>query len=165
MAGDVDDATVLALQLAEYRQARATALALAERQRAGLRAFDRPALLRPEQAEPPPLAPVSLADLTRAVRRRLLELPVEPVPVPSPRSVSLEETIAHIETLLAAQGRTCLSALLWAATSRPAVIVTFIALLELIRRRRVVVAQPILFGEIEITAWREEPTPAQEPHG
>lgn len=150
----VDDAALLAQQLAEYRQARATALALAERQRAGLRAYERPAAPRPAHAEPPPLAPVSLADLTRAVRRRLLELPAEVVPLPAPRAVSLPEMVARVETVLAAEGRTCLSTLLWEATSRPEVIVTFIALLELIRRRRIVVSQRILFGEIEIEPWR-----------
>jgi segregation and condensation protein A len=146
-----DDAEALARQLVAYRAARATALALAERQRAGARAYSRPPAPLPARAAPP-LAPVSLADLVRAVRRRLLALPAEPAPAELAPVVSLADTIAAIEAILARDGQTCLTALLERARSRAEAIVTFIGLLELIRRRRIVAAQAVLFGEILIVA-------------
>jgi segregation and condensation protein A len=147
-----DDAEALAQQLVAYRAARATALALAERQLAGVRAYSRPPAPLPARAAPPPLAPVSLADLVRAVRRRLLALPAEPAPAALAPVVSLADTIAAIEAILARDGQTCLTALLERARSRAEAIVTFIGLLELIRRRRIVAAQAVLFGEILIVA-------------
>jgi segregation and condensation protein A len=149
-ADEVDDAEALARQLAVYREARATALALAERHLAGQRAYARSPQPSPVRREPPPLAPVSLDDLTRAVRRRLLSLPVEPASASLPPVVSLAEKVAHIEALLERDGRSSLTVLLDLATGRDEVIVTFIGLLELIRRRRIVARQAILFGEIEI---------------
>jgi segregation and condensation protein A len=149
-ADEVDDAEALARQLAAYREARATALALAERHAAGQRAYARPPQPAPARREPPPLAPVSLDDLTRAVRRRLLSLPAEPASASLPPVVSLAEKVAHIEALLERDGRSSLTALLDLATGRDEVIVTFIGLLELIRRRRIVARQAILFGDIEI---------------
>lgn len=146
-----DEAEALARQLVAYRQARATALALAERQLAGMRAYSRPPAPLPPRAAPP-LAPVSLDDLVRAVRRRLLALPAEPAPAHLPPVVSLADTIAAIEARLARDGRTCLTALLAEARSRVEAIVIFIGLLELIRRRRIVAAQAVLFGEITIMA-------------
>jgi chromatin segregation and condensation protein Rec8/ScpA/Scc1 (kleisin family) len=106
----------------------------------------------PARAAPPPLAPVSLADLVRAVRRRLLALPAEPAPAALAPVVSLTDTIAAIEAILARDGQTCLTVLLERARSRAEAIVTFIGLLELIRRRRIVAAQAVLFGEILIVA-------------
>jgi segregation and condensation protein A len=152
---EVDDAEALARQLTEYQQARATALALAERQTTGLRAYARSAPRPRGRPELPPLAPLGLADLTRAVRRRLLELPTEPTPLPSPRTVSLTDMLAEIEAVLARDGGVTLGALLARATSRLAAIVTFLSLLELLRRRRIIVRQHMLFGEIEVQPWRE----------
>jgi segregation and condensation protein A len=149
-ADEVDDAEALARQLAAYRAARATALALAERHLAGQRAYARPPLPPPVGRAPSPLAPVSLDDLTRAVRRRLLSLPAESAPAALAPVVSLAEKVAHIEALLERDGRSSLTALLDLATGRIEVIVTFIGLLELIRRQRIVARQAILFGEIEI---------------
>jgi segregation and condensation protein A len=151
-ADDVDDAEALARQLAAYRAARAAALALAERHQAGQRAYARPPQPPPARAEPLPLAPVSLDDLARAVRRRLLSLPAEPEPAALPPVVSLADKIAQIEAILERAGRTSLTALLDLAAGRAEAIVTFIGLLELVRRRRIVAEQAILFGEIEIRA-------------
>jgi segregation and condensation protein A len=148
-ADEVDDGEALALQLAAYRQARAAARALAARQVAGTRAFARLA------APAPPLAPRPLDDLVRVVRRRLLELPPAPTPMTLARVVTVAEKVAQIEEHLVVGGRLRLSALLARATTRAEVVVTFISLLELVRRRRVAVEQAALFDDIDITLWRE----------
>jgi segregation and condensation protein A len=152
-ADEVDDGEALALQLAAYRQARAAARALAARQVAGTRAFAR--LAAPVAVPPPPLAPRPLDDLVRVVRRRLLELPPAPTPMTLARVVTVAEKVAQIEEHLVVGGRLRLSALLARATTRAEVVVTFISLLELVRRRRVAVEQAALFDDIDITLWRE----------
>jgi hypothetical protein len=64
--------------------------------------------------------------------------------------VTIAEQIAQIEALLAERGRLDFAEALATATSRLAVVVTFLAILELWHRRRVLVEQEQLFGPISI---------------
>ena len=59
--------------------------------------------------------------------------------------------------LLAERGRIQVEDALAMATSRFAVVVTFLAILELWHRRRIVVVQEQLFGPIEITLAPPQP--------
>jgi segregation and condensation protein A len=73
---------------------------------------------------------------------------------------TVSEKIEHIRVLLGTGHRFRFAELFGEATSRTEVVVTFLALLELIRLKRAVAAQPETFGEIYIEA---APEPAPEP--
>jgi segregation and condensation protein A len=75
---------------------------------------------------------------------------------------TVSEKIEHIRDLLTTRGRFRFSELFGAATSRTEVVVTFLALLELIRLKRAAAAQGEAFGEIEIEAAAES-APAEPP--
>lgn len=147
----VDDAAALAEQLTAYRQARATAVGLAARLAEGQTAYDRPPAAWSTPGAPP-LAPVTLDDLVRAVRRRLLALPAAPLPAGRAPVMTVADMVARIERTLAPAGQTSLSVLLDRVTSRSEAVVTFMGLLELIRRQRVAVEQTRLFGDIVVRA-------------
>lgn len=64
---------------------------------------------------------------------------------------SVSEKIEHVMKSIAERGRVTFSELFAQAASRSEVICTFLALLELIRLKQLVCAQPEPFAEIEIT--------------
>ena len=83
---------------------------------------------------------------------------------------TVSEKIEQIMKALAERGRLVFSELFAGATSRTEVVVTFLALLELIRLRQLAVAQAEAFGEIEICRSAEAAaapvsgaTPAADP--
>jgi len=71
---------------------------------------------------------------------------------------TVSEKIEYIVNEIARTGRAKFSALFAAATSRTEVVVTFLAMLELIRLRQIIALQDAAFGEIEIA---RAPDPAQ----
>ena len=124
----------LARQLLEYKRFKEVASKLREIEAAGLRAFSRIA--------PPPeverrLQPgeVSLADLLDALRHALESHPlVAPVDnVVAPIRVSISDCIEAIYELLRHRPRARFSTLMGRAKSRMEVVVSFLALLELIK--------------------------------
>jgi segregation and condensation protein A len=146
-----DPGEALARQLREYKRFKQVAKGLREREVAGLRSY-------PREAPPPQLASqfrledVTLADLLAAIQEALARLPALPdaeSAVP-PLSVSIDDRIADIARRTAGRRRISFRALLRTATSRVEVIVTFLALLELIRQCRVTVVQEALFEDIAI---------------
>ena len=156
----------LAQQLREYKKFKEIAQRLREREEHGLRAYVRIASL-PHVERKLDLTGVSLDDLVAAVRGAL-SLQTLPGPVDevvAPLAISIADKIQHIESLLAEQGHFSFASLLQGALSRPEIIITFLALLELIKACRVRVQQERLFGPILVSATEEPPpTPAaQEP--
>lgn len=150
-----DVAAELVQRLEEYRAVQVVARQLRERESEGLKSYARPApLIRPiyPPAEPSlGLEGVTLAQLVRLVHRRMqLTLPLEPPPALIPHEITLEEKVAEIRArLAAAPGGTLTVELLLAAThSRPEVVITFMAVLELARRYAVLARQDDAFGEI-----------------
>ena len=95
---------------------------------------------------------VSADGLATTFRRFLhaLEPPVRITPELVRRTVSLQERIRHIHALISARERFGFSDLLTGTSSRTEIIVTFLALLELVKQRTVVLAQGALFEEIRI---------------
>ncbi len=145
------DAMLLVERLRAYRQFKQAAAVLQQREHGGLRAFVRSA---PPPDLPPRLDPsgVSLADLVAAFEAALAEVEVEPPPPPAgvaPPRLRLADRFADIRELLRRQGRvTFREALLGARRDREYVVVSFLAVLELLRRGWVRATQPELFGEI-----------------
>ena len=139
------DEEALRLRLIEYRAIRDAAQGLGERD--GIAAMRR----EPREADLPTVAgealPVSL--LVDALER-LAAIP-EPEPEPPvvvPREVTIAQQMAVLLEAVSQTGRLVLQAVLAGCRSRTERTVTFIALLELVRRRTVRVEQAKLFGPI-----------------
>ncbi|MDH7485741.1 MAG: segregation/condensation protein A [Anaerolineae bacterium] len=149
-----DPAEALARQLREYRRFKEAAAWLREREARGLRAYARTA---PPPALPRRIAPgtITLDDLLQALQQALATAEAEAPPpvneIVAPITVTIAEQIERILEATAQQGRVRFHQLLAQAASRVEIIVTLLALLELIKQQRVAVEQERLFGEIVIT--------------
>lgn len=153
-ADELDDAEQLRRHLIEYKSAREIARALRAREIAGLQSFARVArLVEPESLvawTPPQLVGLNVQALAMVFRRVLTEKRLsEPVDLPLPL-VTVADKIAEVEGLLRQLPRASLVEVLRNADSRFAVVVTFLAVLELWHQGRLIVQQEHLFGPIEI---------------
>ncbi len=150
-----DDAEALARQLLEYKRFKEAATALRAREDAGLRSYVRTATPTRASLSAVPrlslegLTVADLADALRAVLAR--QAPGQPPEVIAPMLWSITDKIAVIQRAIARTGTTSLSLLLRKVKSRVEAIVTFLALLELIKAREVKVSQDATFGEITIS--------------
>ena len=153
----------LARQLIEYKKFKEAALELRQREEMGLRAYVRVAP-PPKLERPLDLEDVSLADLVEAVRRALDVRP--PLPsvseVVAPFTITVAEKMALIEETLSRQRRVSFNHLLDQVASRLEIIITFLAVLELIKLNGVVVQQEQLFGEIFIFGKPPDQAQSQE---
>ncbi|GAC1452513.1 MAG: ScpA family protein [Ktedonobacterales bacterium] len=150
----LDDAEELRRHLLEYKLAKEIARSLHARQLAGLQSFTRPGRLADPEAmlvwSPPQLVGLDVRALAAVFRRVLTEQRLaEPERLPLP-VVTVADKIAEVEALLAREGRALLEDVLRACTSRLAIVVTFLAVLELWHQARIVVQQSGLFGPIEL---------------
>jgi segregation and condensation protein A len=160
----LDDAEALRRHLLEYKLAREIALALRARQLAGLQSFARPGRLVDPEAmlvwSPPQLVGLDVRALAAVFRRVLTEQRLaEPEPLPLP-SITVADKIAEVLALLAREGRALLEDVLRACHSRLAVVVTFLAVLELWHQARIIVQQADLFGPIELLPAPSPPVAA-----
>ena len=97
------------------------------------------------------LGDVTLHDLLAAVQEALDAIPTPPVgEIIAPITVTIAEQITHIEEQLARRRQIRFREVLSEATTRVEIIVTLLALLELIKQDRARVWQERLFGEIVI---------------
>jgi segregation and condensation protein A len=147
--GEEDPGEALARQLIEYRKYKKIAGWLSEREAAGLRTYLR--LAPPIRLDSPlDLNGMGIPDLVEAARQVLSRLDQRPelrIVVAPPR-VTIRQKIGLIFKQLHQKGKETFLNLLREAHSRLEVVVTFLAMLELIKRQRVQVRQELLFGEI-----------------
>ncbi len=157
-AQEADDALAeaeeLRRHLLEYKLAKEIARILREREAAGLMSFPRPGqVIPPEEMltwAPPKLVGLEVSALAAAFQRVLAERKrSEPEEVPLPL-VKVSDKIAEIEAGLAAYGRVDFEDLLRSASNRLAMVVTFLAVLELWHQERIQVVQDGLFAAILI---------------
>jgi segregation and condensation protein A len=143
---EVGDDLVRLLQA--YRQFKEMASFLHEREELGMRSFVR--IAARYRTEPHlDLSGVTLDDLVAAAREALHALPAEPVGgVVAPNIVTIEEQIGRIETHLTLHRRAQFREILSTAASRVEIIVSLLALLELVKRDRVRMYQEQLFEPI-----------------
>lgn len=148
--GEEDPGEALAQQLLAYKRYREIAELLARREATGLRSHLR--LAAPPRIEGTvDLSGLTLADLLDAAAfvyrtKDLADLRT----VVAPPKVTIREKIAVIARILRTAGRSTFRALLGDRTSRMDVVVTFLAMLELVKRKLVQAQQDDLFGEIQI---------------
>ncbi|MCX6080515.1 MAG: segregation/condensation protein A [Chloroflexi bacterium] len=146
-----DPAENLARQLRIYKRFKEIANQLEERDMQGLHTYLRLA--------PPPkiegrldLSEITLNDLLEAARGIYLEGSEKQslgTVISAPR-VTIRQKISYIANALKQNKHSSFKALLGTANSRLEVVVTFLALLELVKRYRVSAHQEALFGDIEI---------------
>ena len=145
-------------QLVEYKKFKDAATQLQQREAEQENVFPRlPGKLEYESAEPPARPEVSLFDLIHAVSNVLKRFQQRD----EPRDIfedkwTVSEKLELLRQLMASKGALTFSELFQQSTSRTEVVVTFLALLELIRLKQIVVSQPEPFTEIEI---RRAPAP------
>ena len=141
----------LVRQLLLYKQYKTSARTLAEREAAGLRTFVRVA--PPPKIEPKlDLSNVTLDNLLAAVRAALeIVQPGPPVgTVVKPFMLTIRDQMGLIEHTLQTRPQISFQRILVRARHRIEIIVTFLAVLELLRRRRIEVMQEQMFGDILI---------------
>lgn len=146
-------------QLMEYRRFKQVAAALRAREEAGLRVYVRTAP-KPEVERRLDMSNLDLEALQRALRKVLQRIPVDP-PLPRVKTYpitvaeQLDNVRAYLRTVFAAgesqqQRSVSFEGLLSRGATRLEVIVTFLAVLELVKLREVEVVQEGTFGEIQL---------------
>jgi segregation and condensation protein A len=149
--GEEDPGEALARQLLAYKRYKEIANLLAARKAAGMRTFLRLA--------PPPkvegmvdLTGLNIADLVRAAQSAFAQAdtrhPLGSV-VTAPR-VTIREKITLITRFLRQNGRATFQRLFSSRPTHLDIVVTFLAMLELVKRHLILAEQGQLFGEIEI---------------
>jgi segregation and condensation protein A len=139
-------------QLVEYKKFKDAALQLQAREAEQDRIYPRqPGKLELPSDSPPPRPEVSLFDLINALSQVLKRFQLRE----GARDIfedkwTVSEKIELLRQTLATRHQLRFSELFEQTTSRSEVVVTFLALLELIRLKQVVVFQPEPFSEIEI---------------
>jgi segregation and condensation protein A len=148
----------LARQLSIYKQFKEVARTLGQRELDDLRGFVR--LAPPPQIEPRlSLDDVTVYDLLDAVRWALAVRPADPGvdEVVSPITMTIGEQMELIRDRVSARARVSFAQLLHHSATRVEVIVTFIAVLELIKQYVVDVQQDAPFGDIIIVSRSADP--------
>jgi segregation and condensation protein A len=149
----------LVRHLLEYRQFKRAASELREREDEGSRLFVRPPTavdLGEVTQKPPEFGELDITLLQKALRRALARIPVEPPPPQvKPYTVTVAERIESVRSVMAdarmsqsSNGKLSFSGLLGESTSRLEIIVTFLAVSELVKQRELVARQEATFGEI-----------------
>ena len=141
----------LVRQLQEYKRFKNIAGLLHEREKQGLHGYVR--IAPTPHLEPQlDLDGVTFHDLVAVVQEALEAIPTTPSAgnVVTPSTVTIGEQITLIEKRLTRQRQVGFREVLSDATTRVEVIVTLLAVLELIKRDQVRVRQEQLFGEIVI---------------
>jgi segregation and condensation protein A len=155
--GDEPDEEQLRRRLLDYRALRDAAVALGERDGAApvMRREPRESDLPEVPAEPMPAGVLAAALETLAA----IPEPVAPPPEIVAREITIGQQIAVLREALSRGGRVLLQTILARCTSRTEAAVTFLATLELVRRRQVRAEQSDLFGPIMIEALPEPAKP------
>ncbi len=151
--GEEDPGEALARQLRAYKRYKEIALLLGERESQGLRTYLR--------LGPPPkvegvldMSGIGLDDLWAAAREILSQRDDRPAlgtVVKAPR-ITIRDKIRLISRRLHEKGQSTFRHLLGSQPSRLDVVVTFLAMLELVKRHFVSAKQDQLFGDIEIVS-------------
>ena len=145
---DEPDEEELRRRILEYRALRDAAATLGERDNAS------PVMRRePREADLPevPSEPIPIGVLVGALEAlAAIPEPAAPPPEVVPREITIGQQIEVLRHALSAGGRVLLHTILARCRSRTEAAVTFLATLELVRRRQVTAEQHELFGPIVI---------------
>jgi segregation and condensation protein A len=140
----------LVQRLVEYRQFKEAAGTLKSREEERRLLFERGIVPGEDEAGPLPLAPATLFDLLDALNRVMARLPEQNVYEVQAELYDVEDKMSLIASLAAERGSISFVGLLSRCRARSEMVVTFMALLELIKLGQVTVSQPDRFGDILI---------------
>jgi segregation and condensation protein A len=147
------DARALVQQLREYQRYKKAARLFKRWQDEGRQTFPHTAPLRVVvQPHFPPLQH-TVADLERAMRQRKRPAAAQAAPAATltlVRRLSVGEVVTRVDSHLTARPSIPLDALLSQTSTRQEIVVTFWAVLELLKQRRILAVQAALFGPITI---------------
>lgn len=159
-AGEEDPGDALARQLRAYKKFKEIAHLLGDREKQGLRSYLR--------ISPPPkidsvldLEEITISDLYQLALNALSREPVKPsldTVVRAPR-ITIREKISQIVESITSLGNTSFKHLLQKKPSRLDVVVTFLAMLELVKRHFIEAKQDELFSDINLSPsehWTED---------
>ena len=152
-----DDPTEdLARQLIEYKLFKEAAGQLRAIETAGLHSY-------PRVAPPPELpAPIGLDGITLDLLREMVETALnrvpdeEPVHVVRPHKITIREKVTLIRERLAADGRVSFRALIEQCGTKMEIIISFMAVLELIKLRVLEALQDAAFADIVLVPSGEQ---------
>jgi segregation and condensation protein A len=158
----VDPRAELVRRLLEYKQFKDAALSLEEREHAWSKVFTRQSEITPELPpdDQPLLFDFHLFDLLAALKEVLERAPDAGFEITA-EAVSITEKISHILNRLETAESVLFSDLFEASATKPQIIATFLALLELMKSRAIKAVQVEQFGAIRIVKAVTEP-PAYE---
>ena len=150
-AGEEDPGDALARQLVAYKKYKQVAILLSEREESGLRSYIR--LAPPPFIDPKiDMQDFKLDDLYQAmleVLKNVHKMPTLEETVSTPR-VSVRDKILSIIYSLKDASQLSFRKLIKTARSRLEIVVSFLAILELIKQDQVEVRQEEMFGDIEL---------------
>ena len=145
---EIDPRDELVRRLLEYRQFKEASGTLKTREERRRLEYERGQVPGDEEAGPLPLAPATLFHLLDALNRVLSRLPARAVLELEAEAYDIEDKIKRIHSRVRVAGRLSFETLLAECRSRLEMIVTFLALLELLKLHRVTAVQDANFGEI-----------------
>ena len=151
----------LVQRLVEYRTFKEAAGTLKDMESARRLVFERGMVPGDEEMGPLPLAPATLFDLLDALNRIMSRLPDPAVYEVQGEIYDVEDKMALIASTVAEHGEASFTDLLLRCRARTEMIVTFMALLELIKLGTILVVQSEAFGDIRILHRQTE---GSEPH-
>jgi segregation and condensation protein A len=105
-----------------------------------------------EEVEPPGFREVSVFELLTALRRVMERLPKDAVHEVSLEKITVREKMTLLLDILRAKGPTLFESLFAGVKTRMEVVVTFLAMLELVKARAIRVFQDEMSGPIQIEA-------------
>jgi segregation and condensation protein A len=140
----------LVQRLVEYRQFKEAAGTLKEKEEERRRLFERGMVPGDDEAGPLPLAPATLFDLLDALNRVMARIPDQSVYEVQAEIFDVEDKMSMIASGAAEHGSLSFVELLTRCRSRSEMVVTFIALLELIKLGQVTIMQQDRFSDILI---------------
>lgn len=150
----------LVRRLREYRRFKEAAAQLRELAEGGLHSYPR---MTPPTGLPVPtgLDGVTVEKLAKIVQEVLARQPEEEPAIVMPRLiVTVEEKVAELTSTIRRSGTLSFRAFISSCHSRLEVIVSFLAVLELIKSLKLRAEQDDLFGEISLVALLEAPSAA-----
>ncbi len=163
--GEEDPGDALARQLIAYKRYKQVAILLADREAQGLRTYLR--IAAPPVMDPKlELGQVTAEDLRQAMVEVLLNTPNPPQMAQSVSApqVRIRDKISALVNSLRKIGKVSFKKFIRSAKTRLEVVVTFLAVLELIKQDQVLAAQEELFGDIELSpgiAWQSDQEPSE----